>query len=396
MSDILRLNTHKVAFIATGVLCALALANSGLLILKHFQVAGGSRGACTYTIRILFMVPIYSIQAWLALILELEGFNKVLEFLRKGYECIVIIAFAQLLVQQLGGIVCLCMNLGDEQCCHLPPVRWVVYRLSWTPPKRFVRRTLGGLLQYVPVSLCAATFGAVTWLWPRLFFYTQPCCNAVICVSQAIAMYCLVVFYHANQADLAPLRPVMKLVFIKVMIFFTIWQNIGLHTANRLGAFERWSNQSKPHWTEDQLCEAIGNGLLVIEMFMLSLVHHIVYPPQETAQRASATAQRASATAQMQHERGLPSSQEDLQRPLTRERCLLCQRFLEVCNLSDIKELYRELRAMARTRSSENLTGPQSDWSGRCSYICNFFRGRSPTEAGGARSENGTSMTRMG
>jgi len=405
MNGILRLNTHRVAFIATGVLCAVTLVTSGMLILKHLQAARDSKHACTCTIRILFMVPIYSSQAWLALILRLEGFNKVLELLRKGYECIVIIAFAQLLVGQLGGIRRLCQNLPEERCCHLPPVRWVVYRLSWTPPERFIRRTLGGLLQYVPVSLFAATFGAFTWLSSTLFFYTEPCCNVVICISQAIAMYCLIVFYHSNQVALAPLRPVMKLVFIKVMIFFTIWQGIALHAANRLGAFyalKQLYNRHGHTWTENQLCEALLNIMLVIEMFMLSLIHHIVYPPRETSQRAGGSPGLALdglqdngrsrfvsldeviVQTQPQTDSAMPRfSQPVLQRSLSRERCPTCRRFVEVWDLRDIKELYDDLRYTARTRSSDNLVGPQSHWGGRCSYICNFFRGtRSPSDAG--------------
>ena len=40
-------------------------------------------------------------------------------------------------------------------------------------------------------------------------------------LSQFVAMYCLVLFYIANRAELAPMNPVAKILCIKAVVFFS-------------------------------------------------------------------------------------------------------------------------------------------------------------------------------
>ncbi len=42
-------------------------------------------------------------------------------------------------------------------------------------------------------------------------------------VSQIIAMYCLVLFYHTLHSDLSDLKPLGKLMAIKAVVFLTFW-----------------------------------------------------------------------------------------------------------------------------------------------------------------------------
>ena len=41
-------------------------------------------------------------------------------------------------------------------------------------------------------------------------------------LSQMVAMYCLVLFYKANRAELAPMKPIGKFVCIKFVVFLTV------------------------------------------------------------------------------------------------------------------------------------------------------------------------------
>lgn len=44
---------------------------------------------------------------------------------------------------------------------------------------------------------------------------------AVNNVSQFVAMYCLVMFYKANKAELGPMKPLPKFLCIKAVVFFS-------------------------------------------------------------------------------------------------------------------------------------------------------------------------------
>lgn len=383
------LELHVVAFFVTGVLVATSIVSSGFLINQHLRAERQSR-ARIYVIRIVLMVPIYSLEAWLALTFRLTECNKVLELLRRGYECIVLFAFLQFLVFQLGGIATLSGNLRDEQCRHLPPVRWLFYELSWTPPQRFVRRTLTGVLLYVPVSLFLALFGFLAWCiqfyfphhwWlgqdKHFFQIVEPICNTTIGAFQLLAMYCLVLFCHANHSKLAPCRPVLKLISIKLMVFFTVWQSFGLHMANRLHAFRPAAHSSVSTWSERQICEGILNCLLVVEMFVLAWVHRYVFPAGEISSAISAVGAASAAS--------LPISMAMTEAVLPRLSCFISA-FAEVWDLSDILAFYRELRSAARTQSSDDLYGLSvirtEERISRtrivrscCRYFCNYFGG---------------------
>merc|ERR1712110_1289174 len=101
---------------------------------------------------------------------------------------------------------------------------------AWTPLERFVRRTLSIVLVYVPISLAAA-----------------------LCAILSFVIY----------------RPILKLLSIKLLVFFTAWQGIGLHFMSKyFHVFRDVSARSETQWSEMQICEGVLNGLLIGEMFV--------------------------------------------------------------------------------------------------------------------------------
>jgi len=47
-------------------------------------------------------------------------------------------------------------------------------------------------------------------------------------VSVTIAMFCLIQFYLQLRTDLAHHRPFLKVLCIKLVIFFSFWQNVSM------------------------------------------------------------------------------------------------------------------------------------------------------------------------
>eukprot|EP00929_Paragymnodinium_shiwhaense_P028851 TRINITY_DN16657_c0_g2_i1.p1 TRINITY_DN16657_c0_g2~~TRINITY_DN16657_c0_g2_i1.p1 ORF type:complete len:378 (-),score=65.84 TRINITY_DN16657_c0_g2_i1:137-1270(-) len=323
------------------------------------------------------MVPLYSIQAWLALTLRVEDFNVVLEFIRKAYECIVLLAFTQLLICRLGGLEVLAARLQEADCSHLPPMSWLLAKTSWAPPRRFVRRSLTCLIGYVPVAMLAAV--AAMWsfyLGLGIFESVRGVLVALINVALLIAMYGLIVFAHANHEALKPLNPLGKLLSIKVLLWVTTWQQMIITGAEELGWFKQFAKDSESGWTAKEIAHGLMNSLLILEMFLLSLWHHWVYPPSEVdALRAGPAAEDPAI--QNLHSSFVPSVESSTGSAGTpaRERscCRACRRFVSVFNFSDIPQFYWELIGLdaSRTRGcrrflmAELLFGTRAAWEKR-------------------------------
>ncbi len=126
-----------------------------------------------------------------------------------------------------------------------------------------------------------------------------PYTTLIISLSQMYALYCLVFFYHGTAKPLKRIKPLAKFVSIKMIVFFSYWQGLGLSmvegntnlldpAAIFLGLCERAppdngveSKVCDGHAGTESLSTGIQAVLICIEMFVAAMAHKKVFPYTE-------------------------------------------------------------------------------------------------------------------
>lgn len=161
-----------------------------------------------YVVRILFMVPIYSIQSFLSL--RFHNLRIYIDAIRDFYEAFVIASFVYYLIELLGGqdslVQILLQKTNTQLGKHPWPLSKVLYQ--WELGVEFMLQCKHGVLQYVVFKSVAAVltyfFGIVgmygegqfNWFvaYPYLCFFQN--------ISVMYALYCLVMLYSAIKEEL--------------------------------------------------------------------------------------------------------------------------------------------------------------------------------------------------
>lgn len=122
--------------------------------------------------------------------------------------------------------------------------------------------------------------------------------TAIECVSVSIAMFCLIQFYLQLRTDLAEHKPFLKVLCIKLVIFFSFWQTVSLgmcagreESAELLLNFAQilislLSSGSGPLQPTDKIAYqdikvGIPSVMLCIEMAIFSVMHLFAFPWKE-------------------------------------------------------------------------------------------------------------------
>ncbi|KAF4471737.1 hypothetical protein FALBO_1338 [Fusarium albosuccineum] len=226
-----------------------------------------------YVVRILLMVPIYSIASWTSMIsLKAAAF---LDPIRDIYEAFTIYTFFQLLINYLGGERSLIiMTHGRAPVHHLWPLDHVLPKVDISDPHTFlsIKR---GILQYAwlkPILALAAIIMKATgtyqegyigltsgYLWSGIIYN----------ISVTLSLYSLGLFWVCMNRDLQPFRPVPKFLCIKLIIFASYWQGFFLSILVWLGAIP----DNVQGYTPDNLAAAIQDALICIEMPIFAVAH---------------------------------------------------------------------------------------------------------------------------
>lgn len=226
-----------------------------------------------YVVRILVMVPIYSIASWTSMV----SINAAmfLDPIRDIYEAFTIYTFFQLLINYLGGERSLIiMTHGRAPVQHLWPLDHVLPKVDISDPHTFlsIKR---GILQYAwlkPILSLAAIIMKATgtyqegyigvtsgYLWSGIIYN----------ISVTLSLYSLGLFWVCMHQDLKPFRPVPKFLCIKLIIFASYWQGFFLSILVFLGAIP----DDVPQYTPDNLAAAIQDALICVEMPIFAVAH---------------------------------------------------------------------------------------------------------------------------
>ncbi|KAI1373675.1 DUF300-domain-containing protein [Hypoxylon crocopeplum] len=226
-----------------------------------------------YVVRILLMVPIYSISSWVSMVsLTAAAF---LDPIRDIYEAFTIYTFFQLLINYLDGERALIiMAHGRAPVHHLWPLNHILSKVDISDPYTFlaIKR---GILQYAwlkPILAIAAIIMKATGIYQEGYIGVSSgylWSGIIYNISVTVSLYSLGLFWVCMHHDLQPYRPVPKFLCIKLVIFASYWQGFFLSILVWLGAIP----DDVQGYTSDNLAAAIQDALICIEMPAFAVAH---------------------------------------------------------------------------------------------------------------------------
>ncbi|GAA5914147.1 hypothetical protein JCM6882_004937 [Rhodosporidiobolus microsporus] len=237
------------------------------LQLKHYHRPRLQR----FVVRILVMVPIYSISSLISLY-SLDAAFFVDAF-RDVYEAFVIYCFFSLLVEYLGGERSLIITLhGRPPHPHPWPIRWCLSPVDASDPFTFLGLKRG-ILQYVQLKPLLAAITVILKAFGKYndghlakdsgYTYISILYN----LSVSLSLYCLAMFWVATHDDLRPFRPMPKFLCVKGIIFFSFWQSFAVSILVAAGWVKSYRYET------EKLSLAIQDTLIALEMPLFAFLH---------------------------------------------------------------------------------------------------------------------------
>eukprot|EP00980_Cylindrotheca_fusiformis_P016705 scaffold5024_cov136-Cylindrotheca_fusiformis.AAC.34 len=264
---------HKIEIAASqsaAVLVAGTLVLSVRLVYLHFM-HWYMPSVQKYVVRIIWMVPIYSIQSWLSL--EFRNSRIYIDAVRDLYEAFVIASFVYYLIELLGGQDELVRTLrlkarnDPATAAHLGDHGYFLNHVlePWELGVEFMLQCKHGVLQYV-VAKTVATVLTFVCQWLDIYGegefrwnVTYPYLAFLLNISVMYALYCLVKLFYAVKDDLRyPIdwHPLGKFLCVK-----------GAH-----GIIVDAGN-----WTGEQVANGLIDYCVCIEMVGFAIAHSYTF-----------------------------------------------------------------------------------------------------------------------
>ncbi|MCJ1321097.1 hypothetical protein MMC15_006441 [Xylographa vitiligo] len=243
-----------------------------------------------HIIRILFMVPIYSVVSFLSYRFYLHSIYY--QVVRDCYDAFAIASFFALLCHYVAPD----LHAQKEYFRALKPKPWVL-PLSW------IQKCAGGPRGWARTPRSGLTWFNIIWLGVFQYCFIRVFCTIVAVGTQAagryclaslsplfahiwvtciealgvtVAMYCLIQFYVQLRFDLADHHPFIKVLSIKLVIFLVFWQTIIINFLTSSNVIKTSAKVGEP-----DLVVGIPALLVCIEMACFSIMHLWAYPWKE-------------------------------------------------------------------------------------------------------------------
>ena len=237
-----------------------------------------------YVVRILWMVPLYSVQSWLSL--RFHDARIYIDAIRDLYEAYVIASFLYYLIELLGGQDALVRTLQRKDPSlgqHTFPFNLFIQ--PWDMGVEFLLQCKHGVLQYVVIKSMATM---LTFLLEALGLYGEgqfnwrmayPYLAFTLNISVMYALYCLVKFFHAVNYELChPINwhPLGKFLCVKGVVFFTWWQSVVIFYLRAHGFIGEIGN-----WKADDIANGLQDYCVCIEMVFFAIAHSYTFTYKE-------------------------------------------------------------------------------------------------------------------
>jgi len=274
------------AFESAAVMVVGTIVLSARLVYLHFRHWYMPK-VQKYVIRIIFMVPLYSIQSWLSL--RFRESRIYIDAVRDLYEAFVICSFVYYLIELLGGQEQLVRTLHQkaqndpQRAQHLGEHGFLLNQVltPWKLGVEFMIQCKHGVLQYVVVKTVATilTFlfqsmdvlGEGQFKWNVAYPYLAFLLN----LSVMYALYCLVKLFHAVNDELRnPIdwHPLGKFLCVKGVVFFTWWQGVIIFYLQAHGIIVDLGN-----WTGEEVANGLIDYCVCIEMVGFAIAHSYTF-----------------------------------------------------------------------------------------------------------------------
>ncbi|KAL5342890.1 organic solute transporter Ostalpha-domain-containing protein [Aspergillus crustosus] len=280
------LTFHELCLIVIGAFALVAGFVSFYLIMRH-ATHYSKPVEQRHIIRILWMIPIYALVAWLSTFYYKHAvYYKVLG---DCYEAFTISAFFALLCHYIAPD----LHSQKEYFRGIQPKNWV-----W--PVNWLQKCSGGKEGIWRIPRSGLTWFNVVWLGVFQYcllrvlmtiiavvtqnfdVYCEQSLNpafahiwvlAIECVAVSIAMYCLIQFYIQIKDEVSEYSPFLKILSIKLVIFLSFWQTTMISFLFSSGVIKSSDKIAAP-----DLRVSLANLIISIEMALFAVLHLWSFP----------------------------------------------------------------------------------------------------------------------